>query len=333
MIAKTFRLMAAVAGAGALMAAGATAQTIKWDMPNEYQASSIHGEGDTWFGKKLKETSGGKIEIIHHFGGALGYKSAQQLDAVADGAVPLADSYVGAFGGIEPIFLLPSLPFLAATIDEARILYEVARPYYDKAFAKHNQKLLYATPWPPSGIWAKKPVDSLAALKNLKIRTYDRNGTITLKAAGAAAVKLSWADVVPQLGTGAIQAVLTSAEGGVNAKFWEHVNYFTEINYAAPLSMVHINLDVWNGLSPELQKAVSEAAAATEDRNWNEVKGRRVRNYKTLAEHGVTVVRGVSSEYLAALSKAGQVALNDWLKKMGPDGEALMAEYKKRTGK
>ena len=114
----------------------------------------------------------------------------------------------------------------------------MARPHFERVFAKHDQILLYASPWPPSGIWAKQPVDNIGALKNLKIRTYDRNGTITLKAAGAAAVKLSWADVVPQLGTGGIQAVLTSAEGGVNAKFWEHLDHFTEINYAMPLSMV-----------------------------------------------------------------------------------------------
>lgn len=327
------RLVKAVAVTGLGMAAcigGATAGSIKWDMPNEYQATSIHGEGDQWFSKFLKDTTVGEIEIVHHFGGALGYKSAQQLDAVGDGAVPIADSYVGAFGGIDPIFLLPSLPFLAKTTREAKTLFEAARPHFERVFAKHNQILLYASPWPPSGIWGKKAVNSIGELKNLKIRTYDRNGTITLKAAGAAAVKLSWADVVPLLSTGGIQAVLTSAEGGVNAKFWEHLSHFTEINYAMPLSMVHMNKDVFDGLPDNLKKAVKASADAANDRNWREVITRRRLNYQTLKKNGVTVITRVPVEYLTALGDAGREALDDWYEKMGGDGEAIVAEYLKR---
>ena len=48
---------------------------------------------------------------------ALGYKSKDQFDAVTDGAVPLADTYMGPLRGVHPIFLLSSLPFLAKTID------------------------------------------------------------------------------------------------------------------------------------------------------------------------------------------------------------------------
>ena len=187
----------------------------------------------------------------------------------------------------------------------------------------HNQILLYASPWPPSGIWGKKAVNSIGELKNLKIRTYDRNGTITLKAAGAAAVKLSWADVIPLLSTGGIQAVLTSAEGGVNAKFWEHLSHFTEINYAMPLSMVHMNKDVFDGLPDNLKKAVKASADAANDRNWREVITRRRLNYKTLEKNGVTVVTRVPVEYLTALGDAGREALDDWYEKMGGDGEAM----------
>jgi len=323
----------AAAAALALGAAPAAADVTKWDMANEYNATSNHGEGDTFFANLLKEKSRGQIEITLHFGASLGYKSKDQLDAVGDGAIPIADTYVGPLGGIDPMFLLPSLPFLAATTEEAATLFEVAKPYYEAIFAANNQKLLYASPWAPSGIWAKKPVDNIAALKNLKIRTYDPNGTITLQEAGAAPIQLSWADVVPQLGTGGIEAVLTSAEGGTNAKFWEHLSHFTEINYAMPLNMVHINLDVFNGLSPELQKAVLDAAAETSAHNWKGVDARNQSNYATMRENGMTVVTGVSPEYLKALNAAGQRALDEWLVKTGDKGRAIIAEYKKRTGK
>ena len=331
---KSITMKLALATAAlAFTISGASADVMKWDMPLEYNASSHHAKGDEFFAKLLKEKTGGQIVIVHHFGGALGYKSKDHFDAVGDGAVPLADTYVGPLQGIDPMFLLPSLPFLASTIEEAKILFDVAKPYYDEVFAKANQKLLWSTPWPPSGIWGKKPIDSLEDLKNLKIRTYDANGTITLKAAGAAAIQLSWADVVPQLGTGGISAVLTSAEGGRGANFWDHLNHFTELNYAAPLNMVHINLDVFNGLSADMQKAVLEAAKATGENNWKAVITLRQRNYKILGEHGVTVVQGVPASYLKALSDAGKEALDSWLAKTGEKGQKIIAEYKKRTGK
>ncbi|HIP79692.1 MAG TPA: C4-dicarboxylate ABC transporter substrate-binding protein, partial [Kiloniellaceae bacterium] len=143
----------------AILPFGASAAEIKWDMANEYNDTSIHAEGDRLFSSKLAEMTGGAIEITHHFGGSIGFKSKDQLDAVGDGALPIANTYVGPLGGIDPMFLLPSLPFLAKTADEARRLLDVARADYEAIFAANNQKLLWASPRPPSGIWAKKPVD------------------------------------------------------------------------------------------------------------------------------------------------------------------------------
>lgn len=303
------------------------AESINWDMANEYNDSSIHAEGDKVFAKTLAELTNGGITITHHFGGSIGYKSQDQLDAVGDGALPIANTYVGPLGGIDPMFLLPSLPFLAKTPAEARKLLDAARAEYEAIFANNNQKLLLASPWPPSGLWAKKPVDSSDALANLKIRTYDANGTITLQEAGAAPIQLSWADVVPQLSTGGIEAVLTSAEGGTNAKFWEHLSHFTEVNYAMPLNMVHINLDVWNDLSDEHQAAVLEAAKAAEDYVWSAVEQRVAQNYEEMTANGLTVVTGVDAAYLSALNEAGAKAREEWLAKTGAKGQAILDAY------
>ncbi len=311
-----------------VFAAGvARADTINWNMANEYNDTSIHAEGDKFFSKTLEEKSGGKIKITHHFGGSIGFKSKDQLDAVADGALPIADTYVGPLGGIDPMFLLPSLPFLAQNAEEARRLYEIAKPEYEAVFAANGQILLYASPWPPSGFWAKKPLDSADALKGLKIRTYDANGTVTLKEAGAAPIQLSWADVVPQLSTGGISGVLTSAESGTNGKFWEHLSHFTEVNYAMPMNMVHINKGVFDALPEDLQKAVLDAAKETEERQWEAVVNRVAQNYAEMKENKVTVVDNVSPEFLSGLREAGKKALESWLEKTGDKGAAIIKKY------
>ena len=63
------------------------AADVKWDMANEYQESSIHGEGQKVFSSVLADKSGGSIVITNHFGGSIGYKSKEHFDAVGDGAL------------------------------------------------------------------------------------------------------------------------------------------------------------------------------------------------------------------------------------------------------
>jgi len=146
----------------------AAADIIKLNLSNEYSATSIHGVGDTRFANLVKQKTGGSVEVIVHFGASLGFKSADHFDAVGEGSLEIADTYAGSLGGINPLFLVSSLPFLATTVDEARVLYEVAEPYLKKIFKENGQILLYASPWPPSGLWGKKPFDNTAALKMVR---------------------------------------------------------------------------------------------------------------------------------------------------------------------
>lgn len=318
---------------GAVLSVGGAMAGTSLDLTNEYEPSSIHGLGDKFFADKVAEISGGDLTITLHMGGALGFKSKDNLDAVGDGVVPIADTLGGALAGHDPVFLLASLPFLSANIGEARKLYEAALPTYRKFFADNGQILLYASPWPPSGLWAKKLVNSPEALQGLKMRTYDASGTRTLIEAGASPIQLSWVDVVPQLATGGIEGVLTSAEGGVNAKFWEHLSHFTQINYAMPLNFVHMNADIFDGLSADQQKALKDAAAAADDRNWSALEARIASNYAKVKENGVVLTEEMSPELQAHLSKAAAAVVADWKEKAGKDGQAILKSYGEAVGR
>jgi TRAP-type C4-dicarboxylate transport system substrate-binding protein len=302
---------------------------LTWTMPNEYPATSIPGEGDQHFARALRERSQGRIEIVHRFDASAGYRSRDLLQAIGSGAVPIGDTYMGALGDIDPIFLLPSLPFVSTTPDEARRLEAIARPYYERALARHNQKLLYTSPWPAAGLWAKTPVDSVAALRGLRIRTADANGVVTFKAAGAAPVQISFADALPRIKAGTIDAVLSSGDGGAGARLWEMLDHFTAIDYGMTMSMVTVNLDAWNALPPDLKTAVTEAASAASQRQWTEIGTRVSANYARMKANGVTITTTLPDAYRAALRTAGQAAVDDWTARMGADGAAILAAYRK----
>jgi TRAP-type C4-dicarboxylate transport system substrate-binding protein len=86
----------AAAGVG-LVGSRAKAQQLKWDMPTEYQETAITSIADKLFAHKLGEKSSGKIAVVHHFSGSLGYKPKDHWQAVEDGAVPIASSFTGVF--------------------------------------------------------------------------------------------------------------------------------------------------------------------------------------------------------------------------------------------
>lgn len=329
-ITTTLGLSAALTVATALPVSAAP---VVWDMPNEYPATSVQGEGDKHFAALLKEKTKGQIEIAHHFGGALGLKSKDQLDAVGDGAVVLANTFIPPLGGVDPIFLLSSLPFLSSNTEEAKTLFDVAKPEYERVLAKYNQKLLYSSPWPSSGLWGKEALTNNDAVNNLKMRTYDANGTKVFRNAGSAPIQLSWADIVPQLSTGGIDGVLTSIEAGLSGSFNDYVSHFTALNYDSTINLVTMNMDAWNDLSPEMQKAVSEAAAENEQHVWANTNNVVRETYAVARERGLTVVEDVPASFRNELKKAAQPVVAEWVTKMGPKGEELLAKYRAAVAK
>jgi TRAP-type C4-dicarboxylate transport system substrate-binding protein len=316
-----------------LTVAVAPAQTLQWTMANEYPATSIQGEADARFAYAVGERSGGRIRILHAYDASSGFRSNEMVDAIGRGTLPIGNTYMGAIGAVDPVFLLPSLPFLATTVEQAQALADVARPLYERALARRNQRLLFLSPWPPAGLWANKPVATSEALRGLRVRTADANGVLAFKAAGAVPVQVSFSDAIPQLKAGQLDAVLSSGDGGAGARLMEVLRHFTAIEYAVTMSMVTINADAWAALTTDLQQALSAAAAATEIRQWEILKTRVAANYKRMRAAGVTITTDLPSDYRQSLRAAGQVAVDDWLQKMGAGGAQLLEAYRARAGR
>ena len=321
--------LAVAAGAVAAFAAfSSSAQEHAWDMPNEYGETSVSGEADKIFADRLRENSGGRIDITNHFGGSLGYKSKDHWAAVEDQAVQVASTYTGVFAGFDPIFLLNNMPFMATNPVQSRALIDAASPWYDEAFAKGGQMLLLTEPWTPVGIWAKKVVGSAEDMAGMKIRTYDKNGTITLNNLGAAATQMSWADVVTALATNTIEAVLTSAEGGLSAKFSQYLDHYHYVNFTMGTNMVHMNKDVFDGLPEDLQQIVLDTAQEVEDELWARIASRIDGNVQRLKDENVTVVLEVPDSFIESLKTAGQQAIDEWKATIGEEtANEILAAY------
>ena len=309
---------------GTALLASAHEHGEQWTLASEYPATSLPGEGDEHFARLVANATEGRVSIVAMPDGKLGYKSREQLKAVAEGRTAMADTFCGALGEAEPVFDLASLPFLVGSLAEARGLYDAARPSYESAFERHNQKLLYSTPWPPSGLWTKVPVDSMEALAKLKVRTYDKSSTEVFGNLGARATLVSFADLPARLASGEIDAVLSSGDGGAGRKLWDYLRQFTEIRYAIPLSFTTVNLDRWKSLDEATRAAIEQAAAATEARQWKALEGRVDENYARMREQGVRITTAVPPALRQRLREEGRDATYRWAERVGPEAREIL---------
>jgi TRAP-type C4-dicarboxylate transport system substrate-binding protein len=221
------------------------------------------------------------------------------------------------------------LPLLTPSVAEARRLYDAARPAYERALSAHGQKLLFASPWPPSGIWAKRALTSNEALRSLRIRTYDASSAAVMQRAGAQAFNLSFNEVAAKLEAGEINAVLSSGDGGAGRALWKYLPVFTEINYAIPLSLVTVNLAAWNLLDAPARAAITAAAEETQARQWQQMEGRVAQNYARMKENGMQIETALSPEVVDALAAASGVVVEEWLGKVGPAGREVVEGFRK----
>lgn len=320
---KKSLLMATAVGAAAL-GAGAHPHGEQWALANEYPATSMSAEGDAHFAKLVADKTRGSLSIVTMPDAKLGYKSREQLKAVAEGKVAMATSFGGALGDEDPILALSSLPFIVADFARARALFDAARGAYEAAFALRNQKLLFSTPWPASGLWTKAPAASAAAVAKLRIRTYDKTSTELFARLGATSSVVSFAELPSRLASGDIDAVLSSGDGGAGHRLWQHLRYFTAIDYAIPLSFTTVNLDKWKALDAPARRAVEEAAAETESRQWQAVAGRLEENYARMRANGMTISMHIAPELRSTLREAGRTAAEEWAARAGPEARALL---------
>jgi TRAP-type transport system periplasmic protein len=304
----------------------ARAQTV-WDMPTEYPQSAMPGLGVTIFARHIADLSAGKLLIQPSFDAAKGIRSADMLTAIAERRVQAGDAFAGSLEAEDPIFALPSLPFLVTSIADAKQLADLARPYFVAALRNRGQRLLYVTPWPPSGIWSKTPLKTPSDLSGLSIRTYDKISREIFAGAGANAVSISFADTMPKLVDGSINAVLSSGDGGAGRALWEFLPCFSEINYTLPMSIASVNQASYDELTPELRDAVDFASRQTEAELWVALSTRLQENYARMRANGV-IIDTPAPEIIAALQSGAVAAQQAWCARSGPECEQVLGAFK-----
>jgi TRAP-type C4-dicarboxylate transport system substrate-binding protein len=300
----------------------------EWVLANEYPSTSLAGEGDFAFARRLRESTQGRIRVEVKCDAQAGFGTRQQFDAVGAGKIALADSFAGALDGIDPLFQLPSLPFLTATTDDARRLFTLARPQYERVLAARVHKLLYASPWPPTGLWTKAPLAGADALSGRRVRSYDEASAEVFRQLGADAFYAPFTEAVAMLEAGDIDAMMSSGDGGAGAKLWGRLPCFTPLHYAVPLSLTTMHLQTWNELGPAERQPILEAAEQTMADLWQRMSVRVEENYRRLRAAGASVAPDLSPDLRVAFKRAAEGVIAEWQQRAGTGAASLVAAFR-----
>jgi TRAP-type C4-dicarboxylate transport system substrate-binding protein len=297
-----------------------------WDMPLAYPATNYHSETAAEFANDVTAATGGAIEIVTHPNGSL-FKGDEIFRAVRTGQAPIGERLISALGNEHPLFEIDSIPFLATSFADARKLYDASRPALESVLEEMGLKFLYATPWPPQGLYVKMPIETAGDMQGVKFRAYNAATERLAELMGAVPTKIEAAELTQAFATGTVDSMISSGATGYDSKLWEHVDYWYDVQAWLPKNMVIVNLDTWNGLDADTQAMIAEKAAAAEERGWAEAQ-ELSDWYKTeLANQGMNIVEP-SPELAQGFQDIGETMMNEWLENAGDLGREVIEAYR-----
>ena len=308
------------------LASGSVQAQTKWDMPTPYPDSNFHTKNVKQFADDVKAASGGKLEIVVHSNASL-IKHPEIKRAVQTGQVNIGQILISVLSNENPIFAFDSNPFLAPNYPAAKKLLRVARPYIEKRLDAQGIKLLFAVPWPPQGIYTKKPLNSIADLKGTKFRTYSPNTSEFAKQLGAIPTTVQVPEVPQAFLTGLVDAMITSGATGVDTQAWDYLKYYYDTEAFLPQNMVIVNKAAFAKLDPAVQKAIMDAAAKAEERGWATSAAENQSYMKTMAAKGINVLKP-NAKLAGELNAIGKTMAQQWVSKTGPNAQAILNELR-----
>jgi len=323
---KSRYLAAALLAAAALWIAPASAQT-KWNLPAAYPADNPHSENLVAFAKDVETATGGKLQITVHPGASL-FKAPDIKRAVQTGQAQIGEVLLSLHENEDPIFGVDVVPFLATSFPEAMKLYQASKAATEKKLAAQGLMLLFAVPWAPQGVYVNKPLNTIDDMKGLKWRAYNAGTARIGELVGAQSVTIQAAELPQALATGVVNSFMSSGGTGYDSKAWESLKYFYDVQAWIPKDITFVNKAAFDALDKPTQDAILKAAATAETRGWKAWEEKSGWYLEQLKAHGMNV-QPPSPELKAGFKKIGEQLTADWLKKAGPDGQAIVDAYKK----
>ena len=320
-----FRSLVGLAVAALIATVPARAADVEWKFYTYFAANDKPTELHRAFADDVFKASKSRLQIKVFASGELPYKAADVLRAVATDQVQMGDVALGFVAGDVPELNAFAMPFACTSMEK---FYDKAAPAVDadiNAVLTKKFKTRSIMQWvmPPQQLWLVKPVAGIDGLKNLKVRSWNREQADMMKLLGGSGVTITPAEVIPALQRGVVDGAFTAAVPALDWKF----NEVTKMGYMINLTLAHqivavneaelaklpadlrqLLLDKTREWAPKYRQALIEADVAAR---------------KTLTDKGV-VLREPSADEMEKFRAVTRPMWKEWTDKNGPVAEKML---------
>lgn len=261
-----------------------------------WRAWNIHNDGHPntaamdRFSELVGEATGGEVTVEVFHGGVLG-SQPDALEQVRLGAIELGNFNLGPIGPIVKEANLVSLPFIFKSVPHMfRVLEGEAGQTIAGAMADAGIKPLAWVDAGARSFYSQKPINTPADVEGLKIRVMNNDlYTSMISAMGGNPSPMAFAEVQQALKTGVVDGAENNFPSFKNVGHYEVTTHYSLSEHLIIPECICVNTAKFDGLSAELQEAVTGAAqeAALYQRELWAVQSEQAR--KDVEEAGIAV--------------------------------------------
>jgi TRAP-type C4-dicarboxylate transport system substrate-binding protein len=234
---------------------------VKLSYSNFFPPTHIQSQLAEQWCREVEARTGGLVAIDYYPAGTL-TKPKDCYDGVVQRISDIGLSALAYTKGRFPVLSGVDLPMgYTSGVQATRLINAVYEQFKPKEF--DDVHVLYFHAHGPGKLHtAGKAVKSMEDLKGMKIRATG-NSAAVISALGGSPVAMSMPDSYQSIQKGVVDGGIYPVETNKGWKMAEVVDYLTDTNAVAYTTgfYVVINKDVWNGLAPEVQKAMTEVSA------------------------------------------------------------------------
>lgn len=260
---RTLALAAALALSAFAAMPAAAQTTTRLTLGHGAAPGNPRHEASVLFAEKLKEKTGGRIEVQVAHSSQLG-DDAAMVTALRSGSLDMSANSQGTVAAVVPEYAALGMPFLFSSSEKAWALLD--GPVGEELAKRSAAKNLVVLGYWDNGIRhisnGKRPIKVPADVKGLKIRTPADAVTIDImQALGADPQQIKFSELYVALQQGVVDGQENPLANIVSAKLYEVQKYISLTGHKYEVTPFLMGKRAWDKLTPADQKAVKEAAA------------------------------------------------------------------------
>ena len=321
------RLLAACAAAAfTTCVQTASAAEVEWKYYTYFAANDKPTQLHKAFAEDVGKATNGRLKITVFASGELPYKASDVLRVVANNQVEIGDVALGFVAGDVPELNAFSMPFSCTSMDK---FYDNAVPAMSGMVEKVMQAKFKTNPvmhWvmPPQQLWLAKPVTGIDGLRNLKVRSWNREQAEMMRIIGGSGVTITPAEVIPALQRGVVDGAFTAAVPALDWKFHEVTKFGFMMNLTLAHQVAAVNQAALDKLPADLRTAFLAKAKEWAPKYRAEMIKADQEARRTLTEKGMTL-RDATPAEIAKLREVTRPIADEWVSKTGDVGKQMLA--------